>query len=148
MSCRFPTLPNDVMCRKYPFSPCVDVKVGSALKSLCRRSLLGTCCFHLSIHDLNRSQIADLESLTHSYLKQWLGLPRGASWALVHDIHGLNIKSIDHLYTESRALTLSSVRFLGSGPDRGQSPVEWGDFPYVRPSVRPYVPPSGPSSQA
>merc|ERR1712015_220669 len=23
----------------------------------------------------------------------------------------------------------------GSGPDRGQSPVEWGDFPYIRPSV-------------
>ena len=24
----------------------------------------------------------------------------------------------------------------GSGPDRGQSPVEWGDIPSVRPSVR------------
>ena len=35
----------------------------------------------------------------------------------------------------------------GSGPDRGRSPVEWGDFPFVRPSVRPSVPPSGPSSQ-
>ena len=31
----------------------------------------------------------------------------------------------------------------GSGPDRGQSPVEWGDFPFVRTSVRPSVPPSG-----
>ena len=33
----------------------------------------------------------------------------------------------------------------GSGPDRGQSPVEWGDFPFVRSSVRPSVrsPPSG-----
>ena len=30
----------------------------------------------------------------------------------------------------------------GSGPDRGQSPVEWGDFPFVRPSVRPSVCPS------
>ena len=27
-------------------------------------------------------------------------------------------------------------KFLGSGPDRGQSPVEWGDFPSVRLSVR------------
>ena len=25
--------------------------------------------------------------------------------------------------------------FLGSGPDRGRSPVEWGDFPFVRLSV-------------
>ena len=30
----------------------------------------------------------------------------------------------------------------GSGPDRGQSPVEWGDFPFVRPSVRPSARPS------
>ena len=35
----------------------------------------------------------------------------------------------------------------GSGPDRGQSPVEWGDFPFVSlsvcPSVRPSTPPLG-----
>ena len=30
----------------------------------------------------------------------------------------------------------------GSGPDRGRSPVEWGDFPFVRPSVRPSLHPS------
>ena len=29
----------------------------------------------------------------------------------------------------------------GSGPDRGRSPVEWGDFPSVRPSVSPSVRP-------
>ena len=32
--------------------------------------------------------------------------------------------------------------FLGSGSNRGQSPVEWGEIPYVRTSVRPSVPPS------
>ena len=36
----------------------------------------------------------------------------------------------------------------GSGPNRRRSPVEWGDFPSVRLSVCPSVPPSGPSSQA
>ena len=34
------------------------------------------------------------------------------------------------------------MAFLGSGPNRGQSPVEWEDFPYVRPSVRPSICPS------
>ena len=29
--------------------------------------------------------------------------------------------------------------FLGSEPDRGQSPVEWGDFPYVHLFVRWFV---------
>ena len=74
--------------------------------------LLGACRFVLSLHDLTGTQIADLESLTHSYLKRWLGLPRGASWALVHDIHGIGIKSIDHLYKESRSLNLSNIRFF------------------------------------
>ena len=42
MSCQFSTLPNVVMCQKYPFFPGVDVKVGSAVKGLCRRSLVLT----------------------------------------------------------------------------------------------------------
>ena len=31
--------------------------------------------------------------------------------------------------------------FLGSGPDRGRSPVEWGEIPFVHLFVRPSVPP-------
>ena len=36
----------------------------------------------------------------------------------------------------------------GSGPNRGRSPVEWGDFPYVRPSVCLYVQPARPQGQS
>ena len=74
--------------------------------------LLGSWRFLFSIHDLTKSQLGELESLSHSYLKRWLGLPRGASWALVHDVHGLGVKSIDHLFKESRSLTLSRIRFF------------------------------------
>ena len=28
------------------------------------------------------------------------------------------------------------ISFLGSGPDMGRSPVEWGDFLFVRPFIR------------
>ena len=38
----------------------------------------------------------------------------------------------------------------GSGPDRGRSPVEWGDFPSVRTFVRPSPPlghPARPEAQ-
>ena len=42
-------------------------------------------------------------------------MPQGASWALVHDCHGLNIKSISHLYLEARSLTLSHIRFFSDG---------------------------------
>ena len=34
---------------------------------------------------------------------------------MVHDSHGLNIKSISHLYLESRSLTLSHIRFFSDG---------------------------------
>ena len=71
--------------------------------------LLNSNRFLFSIHDLTSSQIDSLESLTHRYLKRWLGIPKGATWALVHDSHGLDIKSIRHLYLESCSLSLSNV---------------------------------------
>ena len=40
-------------------------------------------------------------------------MPNGASWALIHDAHGLDIKSISHLYMESRALSLSKIKLFG-----------------------------------
>ena len=76
---------------------------------------LSSLRFLFSIHDLHKRQINDLENLTHSFLKKWMGLPRGASQALVHDYHGLNVKSISHLYLESRSLTLSTIRFFSDG---------------------------------
>ena len=79
---------------------------------------LSSIRYLLSVHDLHKAQIKALDDLTHSYLKRWLGLPRCASWAIIHDSHGLNIKSIDHLYKECRCLTLSSVRFFSDGRAR------------------------------
>ena len=77
--------------------------------------LLGSLRFLLSVHDLNKGQIKALDDLSHSYLKRWLGLPQCASWAIVHDAHGLAIKSFDHLYKECRSLTLSNIRFFSDG---------------------------------
>ena len=33
---------------------------------------------------------------------------------MVHDVHGLNIKSFSHLYNESRSLNLSAIRLFGN----------------------------------
>ena len=49
-------------------------------------------------------------------------------------IHPVTTNTFWNLDTFSRAPIIS---IWGSGPDRGQSPVEWGDFPYIHPSVRP-----------
>ena len=74
---------------------------------------LGANRFVFSVHDLCLSQLDALNNLTHRYLKKWLGMPNGASWALIHDAHGLDIKSISHLYMESRALSLSKIKLFG-----------------------------------
>ena len=42
-------------------------------------------------------------------------------------------------------LTYEKQNFLGSGPGRGRSPVEWGDFPSFRLFVRLFVRPSPPA---
>ena len=76
---------------------------------------LGSLRYLFSVPDLNKAQIKDLEDLSHRYLKKWLGLPRGATWALVNDSHGLGLKSISHFYLESRALMLSNIRFFSNG---------------------------------
>ena len=68
--------------------------------------------FILSVHDLTTTQLKEIDAMTHRYLKKWLGIPRCGSWNLVHDRHGLNIKSISHLYKESRALSLSDARIF------------------------------------
>ena len=39
------------------------------------------------------------------------------------------------------------ARFLGSGPGRGRSPVEWGEILFVRPFARLSFHPSPPSPQ-
>ena len=73
---------------------------------------LGSIRFMFSVHDLQKTQLKELENLSHSFLKKWLGLPQCASWAIVHDYHGLNIKSLTHLYEECRSLSLSRIRFF------------------------------------
>ena len=51
---------------------------------------------------------------------------------------------MDHFKGRIDFYKIAPPPFLSSGPDRGESPVEWGKIPSVRPSVRP--PPAGPQT--
>ena len=46
-------------------------------------------------------------------------------------------QNVSLIWFTSRALR-HVLPFLGIGPNRGRSPVEWGDFPSVRTFVRPF----------
>ena len=74
---------------------------------------LGANRFIFSIHDLNLSQLRRMEELTHRYLKRWFGMPQSGSWAMVHDRHGMAVKSVTHFYKEARSLSLANVRLFG-----------------------------------
>ena len=114
--------------------------------------LLGSNRFLFSIHDLSSNQIGLLESLTRRYLKDWLGIPKGGTWALVHDIHGLNIKSIRHLYLESRSLSLSNIRRFGDENVRhaldwkeareGEWRLKFSSATYARDLIQEVAPPN------
>ena len=50
-----------------------------------------------------------------------------------------------HMVSGTLALLKYLVIYMnvkqGSGPDRGRSPVEWGEIPSIRPSICPSIPP-------
>jgi hypothetical protein len=78
--------------------------------------------FILSIHDLTKTDLGDLDALTNSYLKSWLGMPQGGSFLPVHSGLGMDVKSVSHLYKESRSLDI--VRTLIQGDHTVQTTVQ------------------------
>jgi hypothetical protein len=54
----------------------------------------------------------------HRYLKFWLGMPQSGSFLPVHFGLSMDVKSVSHLYKESRSLDI--VRALVRGDNRLQ----------------------------
>ena len=77
--------------------------------------------FILSIHDLTKTDLKGLDALTNRYLKSWLGMPQGGSFLPVHSGHGMDVKSVSHLYKESRSLDI--IRALTRGDHTVQTTV-------------------------
>jgi hypothetical protein len=63
-------------------------------------------CFILSIHDLTKTDLKELDDLTHRYLKSWLGMPKSGSFVPVHSGLIMDEKSVSHLSKESRSLDI------------------------------------------
>jgi hypothetical protein len=62
--------------------------------------------FILSIHDLTKIDLRELDDLTHRYLKSWLGMPQSGSFLPVHSGLGMDVKSVLYLYKKSRSLDI------------------------------------------
>jgi hypothetical protein len=60
--------------------------------------------FILSIHDLTKTDLKELDDLIHRYLKSWLGMPQSGSFLPVHSGLDMDVKSVLPPYKESRSL--------------------------------------------
>jgi hypothetical protein len=47
--------------------------------------------FILSIHDLTKTDLGQLDALANRYLKSWLGMPQGGSFLPVHSRLGMDV---------------------------------------------------------
>lgn len=75
--------------------------------------LLPACRFTLTVHELSKTNLTKLDSLTHKYIKKWSGLPRCATTAVIHLDNFLAIKSITELYHECHTNAFVSTRQKG-----------------------------------
>ena len=60
--------------------------------------LLPRLRFVLTVHDLKKCHLEQLDSSCEPYIKSWLHIPKhGANMTFIHDRHGLNIPTINEL---------------------------------------------------
>jgi hypothetical protein len=78
--------------------------------------------FILSIHDLTKTDLGELDAIANRYLKSWLGMPQGGFFLPVHSRLGMDVKSVSHLYKESQSLDI--VRALIQGDHTVQTTVQ------------------------
>ena len=66
---------------------------------------LSSLRFHLTVHDLTKTQLASLDTLSTWYLKSWLSLPPCATTSVLYNPVSLNLPSITSPYTECHAFS-------------------------------------------
>ena len=75
--------------------------------------ILPSIRFLLTVHDLPKTYLLQLDTFTDQFVKKWAGLPRCATTAVIHLNTALNIKKISTLYTETHCISHSSTRLKG-----------------------------------
>ena len=64
------------------------------------RYLLPSLRYHLTVHEINGSDLPKLDALCNSFLKKWLKIPRSGTLAGLYASGSLEIRNISQLYKE------------------------------------------------
>ena len=78
------------------------------------RYALPSMRFHLSVHDLNKTHLDELDKLTSTFLKKWLKFPtRGVTNVSIFHPYLLNVKQPSQLYHEGHTGNLALMTIKG-----------------------------------
>ena len=69
--------------------------------------------FLLTVHTLPVTHLKKLDTLVDKWTKQWAGVPRSATNAVLHMKEGLDIPSISEMYTEAHNTSHARTRLQG-----------------------------------
>ena len=75
--------------------------------------ILPSIRFLLTVHELPKTWLEKLDTAVDQQLKQWCGLPRSATRAVLHSPTTLDIPRIAHLYREAHAVQHAATRLKG-----------------------------------
>ena len=68
---------------------------------------------HLTVNDMTKTHLDQLDAFANRFIKKWAGLPRPGTLAFIHMPEGCNIPTISSIYTECHALAHLSSRMKG-----------------------------------
>ena len=66
--------------------------------------------FHLTVNDMAKTHLEQLDAFVNRFVKKWTGLPRPGTLSFIHMPEGCNIPTISNLYMECHALAHLSSR--------------------------------------
>jgi hypothetical protein len=72
--------------------------------------LLPSMRFHLTVNDMAKTHLDNIDASVHRYIKKWAGLPRPGTLSFIHMPEGANISTVSYLYLECHALAHISSR--------------------------------------
>ena len=75
--------------------------------------ILPSIRFLLTVHELPKTWLEKLDTAVDQQLKQWCGLPRSGTRAVLHSPTTLDIPRIAHLYREAHAVQHAATRLKG-----------------------------------
>ncbi len=66
--------------------------------------------FLLTVHEISKTSLTKLDSLSHRYLKSWAGLPRCAATEILHLPLFLDIPTVTEIYLQCHSTVYASSR--------------------------------------